>query len=84
MSTLARSIDEVLRGLVSKEVINITDKNNIKKRGMPEDSAEYVLDHYVERFLVAGIDDNLMKLLHVMKDIPPCKPLAVSIEREIE
>ena len=73
---------KVLRGLVSKEIINTTDKNNIKKQGMPEDSAEYVLDHYVERFLVAGIDDNLIKLLHVMnsKDIPPCKPLALSIE----
>lgn len=75
MSTLSGSIDEVLRGLVAKEVINITDKNNIKKRGTPEENAEYVLDHYMERFLAAGIDDTLMKLLHVMKEVPPYKRL---------
>ena len=83
VNILSRSIDEVLRGLVSKEVINITDKNSIKERGMPADSAEYLLDHYMERSLAGGINDNLMKLLHVMKEIPYCKPLATSIEQDL-
>ena len=85
VSTLSRSIDEILRGLVSRRVINITDKNNIKKYGdMPEDRAEYLLDHYIERSLAAGINDNLMKLLQVMKEIPQCNPLAVSVEQDLK
>ena len=84
VSTLSRSIDEVLRGLVSMRVITITDKNKIKKYGdIPEDRAEYLLDNYIDRLLAARINDNLMKLLHVMKKIPQCKPLAVLVEKEL-
>ena len=84
VSALSRNIDELLRSLVSGRVINITDKNKIKKYGeTPEDRAEYLLDHYIERSLSAGINDNLMKLLQVMKDIPQCNPLAVSVEQDL-
>ena len=82
VSTLSRSIDEVLRGLVSRRVINITDKNKIKEH-KGDDRAEYLLDHYIERSLAAGINDSLMKLLQVMKEIPQCNPLAVSVEQDL-
>ena len=82
VGTLSRNFDEVLRGLVSTGVINITDKNKIKEH-KGDDRSEYLLDHYIERSLAAGINENLMKLLQVLREIPLCKPLAISVEQDL-
>ena len=76
VSTLAQCINEdLLPALVSATVITIDDKNTIKRYGdRPTDKSEYLLDHYVDRQLRAGITDSFTKLLETMQKIPHCKP----------
>ena len=84
ISTLSRSINEVLRGLVTRGVIDITDKIKINEcRNTSESRVEYLLDHYIDRSLAAGINHNIMELLNVMKEIPYCKPLAIKVEQDL-
>jgi len=70
---------------VSEEVITIDDKNRIKQFGnTPEDKAEYLLDNHVNRPLSAGLTDEFVKLLKVMRKIPDCNPLGVELSSSLK
>ena len=84
---IARSIDDILCGLVSGSdgVINIDQKNTIKQYGKtPSDRAEHLLDEYIRRSLCVGITNSFLKLLKVMKEISAadCNQLASTIEQD--
>lgn len=83
--TLSGSIDDILFGLVSHRVISINDKNRIKEQSSLSDArVEYLLDHHIYRSLAVGETDPFMKLLDIMKGIAYCKPLALSIARDLK
>lgn len=85
--TIGRTINDILRGLVSGTdgVIDIDEKNKIKQFGETQcDKAEYLLDEHIKRSLCVGITDSFSKLLQVMKAIPAadCNQLARTIEQD--
>ena len=82
---LARCIDDLVLGLVSNGVIDIDQKNVIRKYGdTPGDKVQYLLDNYVARSLGGGVIDSFMKLLNVMKEFPSCVQLVASMEESLQ
>ena len=82
---LARCIDDVLLGLVSSGTIDIDQKNVIRKYGdTPVDKAQYLLDNHVARPLGGGLTDQFEKLLDVMKELPSCVQLILSMEEDLQ
>lgn len=82
---LAPCIDEVILGLVSNGVIDIDQKNTIRKYGdTPGDKVQYLVDSHIARPLAGGVTDSLMKLLSVMKEFSSCGQLVASIEKDLD
>ena len=78
---LSRCIDDLLLRLVSNGVIDIYQKNVIRKYGdTPGDKVQYLLDNHVVRPLSVGINDSFVKLLSVMKEFPSCCQLVAAME----
>ena len=81
---LARCIDDVVLGLVSTGVIDIDQKNVIRKYGdTPGDKVQYLLDNHIARPLSGGVTDHFMKLLDAMKEFPSCDLLVGAIEEDL-
>lgn len=81
---LSRCIDDLLLRLVSNGVIDIDQKNVIRKYGdTPGDKIQYLLDNHVVRPLGVGINDSFMKLLSVMKEFPSCCQLVAAMEGRV-
>ena len=82
---LARCIDDVVLGLVSTGVIDIDQKNVIRKYGdTPGDRVQYLLDNHIARPLCGGVTDHFMNLLDAMKEFPSCDQLVGAIEEDLQ
>ena len=85
LQTLTRNLNDVLPDLVSRGVITVDQKIDIKEYGKAQsERAEHLLDSYIHRPLREGIPDNFIKLLKVMKGIPSCSTLATSIDQHLQ
>ena len=82
---LAPCLDDVVVALVSKGVIDIDQKNVIKKYGdTPGDKVQYLLDNYIARSLSGGVTNSFINLLDVMKTFQSCVQLIASMEKDIQ
>ena len=76
-------VEEVLRKLLTKRVINLSDKQIIMSEKSDVKRAECLLDNYIMKRLSTGEDGPLLTLLDAMGESGKCDDLVKKIYQEL-
>jgi len=76
-------VEEVLRKLLTKRVINLSDKQIIMSEKSDVSRAECLIDNYIMRRLSTGEDGPLLTLLDAMRESGKCDDIVKKIYKEL-
>lgn len=76
-------VDEVARKLLSKQIIDLNDKQLINAEKSDKKRAEYLLDHYILKRVESGEHNVFYILLEAMNESGKCDSLVKKIYKDL-